>query len=403
MTMIDTTKWERKEYELTCISPIHIGNGELYKSYEYYYDRYNHMVYFLDPVKWADFLAAKGLMDAYAQDVEKEKGRLYLKRWLDAKVERGQALQAVKKMTLSSSSVCLSSEKRESVNDIARQQRDVYGYPIIPGSSLKGVIHSAIRWHLICRNPEKYRDLWPEIQSAVGQGNRREVQVRVRNLTVQLEKRTVNVLHLTDQSGKDALNSVMRGIRISDAHLTVKKRDTVLIQKLDASFKKKKGYGRAAVEPEGHTLSVFRECIPSRSRYRFTITLEREIVQKIGLSSLKELWQWVREYTQAGIHMQETVFGEDFSAEFKEAKTADLLLGGGTGFLSKTVLYALAPSQEEGQQTLAKYLDKAFHKGWRPAHYHQRDDQGLTPRTVKLARFGQERWLLGLASVKEVK
>jgi len=401
MTMIDTTKWERKEYELTCISPIHIGNGELYKSYEYYYDRYNHMVYFLDRVKWADFLAAKGLMDAYAQDVEKEKGRLYLKRWLDAKVGRGQALQAVKKMTLSSSSVFLSSEKRESVNDIARQQRDVYGYPIIPGSSLKGVIHSAIRWHLICRNPEKYRDLWPEIKQAVEEGKRNKRTVH--NLTAELENRTVNVLHLTDQRGKDALNGVMRGIRISDAHLTVKKRDTVLIQKLDASFKKKKGYGRAAVEPEGHTLSVFRECIPSRSRYRFTITLDREIVQKIGLFSLEELWQWVREYTQAGIHMQEKVFGQDFSAEFQKAETADLLLGGGTGFLSKTVLYALAPSQEEGQQALAKYLDSVFCKGKLPAHYHQRDDQGLTPRTVKLARFGQERWLLGLASVKEVK
>lgn len=397
--MIDTTKWERKGYELTCISPIHIGNGELYKSYEYYYDRYNQMVYFLDRVKWADFLAAKGLLDAYAQDVEKEKGRLSLKWWLDTKVGRGQALQAVKKMSLSSSSVCLFSEKKESVNDIARQQRDVYGYPIIPGSSLKGVIHSAIRWHLISRNPEKYRDLWPEIKIAVEQRNRKDV----RNLTAQLEKRTVNVLHLTDQSGKDALNSVMRGIRISDAHLTVKKRDTILLQKLDASFKKKKRYGRAAVEPEGHTLSVFRECIPSRSKYRFTITLEREIVQKIGLSSLKELWQWVREYTQAGIHMQEKVFGQDFNAEFQEAETADLLLGGGTGFLSKTVLYALAPSQEEGQQTLAKYLDSVFRKWRLPAHYHQRDDQGLTPRTVKLARFGQERWLLGLASVKEVK
>lgn len=399
--MIDTTKWERKEYELTCISPIHIGNGEVYKAYEYYYDQYNRMVYFLDPVKWAAFLAEKGLLDAYAEDVGKS--RVYLKRWLDSRIERGPALQTVPKMAFSSSRVYLFSDNKRSVNDIVRQQRDVYGYPVIPGSSLKGVIHSAIRWHLICRNPEKYRDLWPEIQSAVGQRNRREVQVRIRNLTARLENRTVNVLHLTSEKGKDALNSVMRGIRISDAHLVVKKRDTVLIQKLDASFKKKKGYGRAAVEPEGHTLSVFRECIPSRSKYRFTITLDQGIVQRIGLSSLRELWQWVREYTQAGILMQEKVFGQDFSTEFAEAKTADLLLGGGTGFLSKTVLYALAPNQKEGQQTLAKYLDKAFSRKQQPDHYHLRDDQELTPRTVKLARFGQERWLMGLASVKEVK
>ena len=275
-------------------------------------------------------------MDAYAQGRGKrKKGRLYLKRWLDAKVGRGQALQAVKERALSSSLVCLSSEKRESVNDIARQQRDVYGYPVIPGSSLKGVIHSAIRWHLIRRNPERYRDLWPEIQSAVGQRNRREVQVRIRNLTARLENRTVNVLHLTSEKGKDALNSVMRGIRISDAHLVVKKRDTVLIQKLDASFKKKKGYGRAAVEPEGHTLSVFRECIPSRSRYRFTITLEREIVQKIGLSSLSELWQWVREYTQAGIHMQEKVIDDDFSLELRKQNGGIFCWGVGLVFYQK--------------------------------------------------------------------
>lgn len=403
MTMIDTTKWERKEYELTCISPIHIGNGEVYKSYEYYYDRSNQMVYFLDPVKWAAFLAEKGLLDAYAEDVEKSRVCLNLNRWLDTQIGHVQTLPAIKKMALSSSPVYLFSNNKKSVNDIVRQQRDVYGYPVIPGSSLKGVVHSAIRWHLMRRSPEKYQDLWPEIQSAVEQRNPSEVRSEVRKLTARLENHTVNVLHLTGKKGKDALNSVMKGIRISDAYLVVKKRDTILLQKLDASFKKKKGYGRAMVEPEGHTLSVFRECIPSRSRYRFTIMLEREIIQKIGLSSLSELWQWVREYTQAGIHMQEKVFGQDFSPEFKEAETADLLLGGGTGFLSKTVFYALAPTQEEGQKTLATYLDKVFFRRGRPDHYHQRDDQGLTPRTVKLARFGHERWLMGLASVKEVK
>ena len=33
--MINAEKWERKTYELTCISPIHVGNGEVLKQYEY--------------------------------------------------------------------------------------------------------------------------------------------------------------------------------------------------------------------------------------------------------------------------------------------------------------------------------------------------------------------------------
>lgn len=46
-------KRERKMYELTCIAPVHIGNGELLKQFEYIHEknRNEEKVYFLDQKK----------------------------------------------------------------------------------------------------------------------------------------------------------------------------------------------------------------------------------------------------------------------------------------------------------------------------------------------------------------
>ena len=59
-------KLKHMDYEITCIAPIHIGNGTVYKAYEYLYDDTRHQVVFLNEVKWIVFLAEHGLMDAFA-------------------------------------------------------------------------------------------------------------------------------------------------------------------------------------------------------------------------------------------------------------------------------------------------------------------------------------------------
>ena len=53
---------ERQEYELTCISPIHIGNGEVLKTIDYIYDAKQQKMYFLDETKWRRFLVDHNLL-----------------------------------------------------------------------------------------------------------------------------------------------------------------------------------------------------------------------------------------------------------------------------------------------------------------------------------------------------
>ena len=62
----------RQEYELTCIAPVHVGSGEVLRSFEYLYDRDKLEAYFLHGAKWFSFLEDRDLSDAFVQYLETE-------------------------------------------------------------------------------------------------------------------------------------------------------------------------------------------------------------------------------------------------------------------------------------------------------------------------------------------
>ena len=73
-----------------------------------------------------------------------------------------------------------------------------------------------------------------------------------------------------------------------------------------------------------------------------------------------------------------------------------MLLGGGTGFFSKTVFYQLAPDKTKAQELLKRYFDS------RSKHKHQVNDKFITPRTLKLTRTDAGTSLIGLCKINEV-
>ncbi|KMO85337.1 hypothetical protein AB840_14090 [Megasphaera cerevisiae DSM 20462] len=394
--MINSTKFEHKEYELTCIAPVHIGNGDVLKSYEYAYinNKGNRTVYFLDKMKWAKFLLESNLLDTYA--AEAGRGKMILIDWLKRQRCVHNPEQLLKQLAISTAEAYPHTEVKRTLNDIARQAKSVQGVPYIPGSSIKGAIRTAILHHLIQKNPESYRSIWPEVKQAIQSHRGRKISSQ------QLEHIAFTKLPTTGRPD-DALQSVMKGVSVSDAVRIDHKKNTVIIQKLDVS--KKRGENN-----NSHYISLFRECIPAGTKLHFSITVDTEIMKYIGISSIEDLWKWSRDYIEEGLSMQKKVFdmNRDYIPEFKESELADVVLGGGTGFLSKTVYYALA-SDAEGRQVLAQFFDDIFTTKDRrthmkqPAHHHQQDDDRLTPRTLKLAMTEGERWIMGLASVKEVR
>ena len=122
------------------------------------------------------------------------------------------------------------------------------------------------------------------------------------------------------------------------------------------------------------------------------------MLKTAGITSCDAIFDALRAYTRDGLKRQESVWGGAYSELFEEAADADCLLGGGTGFLSKTLIYALAASEEEAQRMIVAYLDAAFMK-----HQHKALDSRISPRTLKMAELGPDIWILGLCRMREVE
>ena len=81
-------------------------------------------------------------------------------------------------------------------------------------------------------------------------------------------------------------------------------------------------------------------------------------------------------------------------------EAADLWLGAGTGFLSKTLVYAIAPETKKfvARKLIASYLDRVFKKS---GHNHGAEDKLLSPRAIKLTQEGKYSQVMGLCKVFE--
>lgn len=392
----------RQEYELTCIAPVHVGSGQKLKSFEYLYDRRKDEVAFLNESKWIALLAQHDLMDTFADAVMSGAFlRQSIREWLlDHQIKEGE-LRSIILRRAASAPLITKERGRTKLNDIVAQTTLADGRPYIPGSTIKGALRTGILYHAIRRDPARFRSTWQEILRSLREPLKDQKKTSDRMMS-RVEQVLLHTLCLSDDvKTEDAVSSAMRGLRVSDALGTV--RDTVVLQKVDATTKKKR-QGENVSE-----LPLFRECIPAGAKLRFAVTADLSMLETTGLRSLDEALAGVRAYTADGLRRLAAVFGGGYYRPlFDEAKEADVLLGGGTGFLSKTLVYALAGSDEEAHTFIASYLDAAFQKknqrtGRRePAHRHKELDEKISPRTLKRAVMGQDDWIMGLCSIRGI-
>lgn len=372
---------ERQDYELTCISPIHIGNGEILKPIDYVYDKRKQQIFFLNEGKWKAYLVQHQLLDEFFDYLRQARRSGNLFTWLQ---RHDVTIDDVKTMSSTVSRVETTNTQttKDSVNDIHRLMTTSLGVPYIPGSSLKGCLRTGLLSYWIKQHPHKGIRHWNEAKSC---------RPRDKWAAQSLEKDAFMCLQANTQS--DMVKSCMRGLMVSDAMCVEPHVDTVVLQKVDATTKKNKQGQREK------TIPLFRECIPAGTTLRFSITFDKAMMGELGITSLRDVIKASQQFTKRTLAMQERIFGRDYKNEFAEASLADMLIGGGAGFQSKTVFYDLAPSFEEGRRILAQKLEIAFRK---QKHYHVELDEQISPRTLKLTRTTNDRWIMGLCSLKEV-
>lgn len=167
---------------------------QLYQK-EYMYNTRNGKVSFLDEQKFFSFLVEHDLVDKYGQFMLSEQSNL----WAFLTKDCGISDAELKTLTRYQIEVGDALDAEHSLKEIHAFQRDAQGHAYIPGSSIKGALRTA--WLL----------------SAV-LADRSTGHILAQNRRAAFPEETyVNQLHLHGSIASDAVNSIFRGIQVSDS------------------------------------------------------------------------------------------------------------------------------------------------------------------------------------------
>lgn len=410
-----------REFEIECLTPVYVGSGETLKAFQYIYNSREQDVIFIDEHKWISFLAKHKLMDDFAQYVQTTARKVSsryknnysntsLWQWLiNHRIPIGEINDLAIRHSYARNNV-IEPGGGKALNDVSCCMSDPAGKPYIPGSTIKGFLHTAIMFSLLQKNPQLKTKYWSMIENDRSLKNASKPKYN----TFPPQKATLQLLindllrkiKLVDKDGKpagnDSTESIMRGLQVSDAFCK-EEIQTEVLRKIDVNSEKNMNGTRYKVGE--HTLSLYRECIPSETKLTFTISVDKRIMGLAGINTVDDVLKCAREFILFCNNLQRDIFKSEYNDVLTTIDTADLWIGGGNGFLTKTLVYALAPDRNSAKQKIAYFLDDVFFdkRKQQPSHFHQKTDKLLAPRALKISYEGHTANVLGLCSIKEIQ
>lgn len=249
--------------------------------------------------------------------------------------------------------------------------KDPYGNPYIPGSSLKGMLRTILLCDEMLRFPERYKregqQLKKDLDVQIPGKNRKQVLARnIKNL----ETLTFHTLEKSENK-RDAVNDKMSGIIVSDSE-PISIEQVILCQKWEHH-----------TDGNSRTLNLLRECLSPGTVIKATLTVDQT------LNSI------TAEQIQAAVKNVYDCYYENFQKKFRgQDRKSDqtVFLGGGSGFVSKTVLYSLYEAREAVSITQDVFLKTGVPK----THKHYQDVRlGVSPHILKCTRYQGKEYMMG--------
>ena len=375
---------------LACYTPVFIGSGDTYKKSQYLYDKNEKKVCFLQEEKWISFLGKHDILDDFARELLRNPSHFNLYAYLNnqPRLRRKYGnFAGIKSAMLTAGAIDIDREEdylavggedgRKGPNDIAGFIRDAEGSPYIPGSSLKGAFRTAILSSVIRKNQRQYSGDWQELERAAGNRN------AMGRIMDNLERRLA--LALNEEGKREMVNSYFRGLTVSDAVLVdVVDGHLCVVPKTDLSIH----------ADDTHQVALYREALATDSSLEFTLGIDDgpKGMGHFGIRTFKDLQRVLKEFVHFQYEILKKPFLENAKVELSDienAKNADMLLGGGTGFLSKTLVYSLAPDRARAVYVTRKLMEASFRNG---KHFR---DKEISPHTLKLVDEDGDTRLMG--------
>lgn len=367
---------ERRDITLRTLSPVFIGAGERLTKKEYLFDRKKGLIHFIDFPRLIRFLKERGLLSKYEEFLSQPRLNDFQAFLLGNRVLE-KDYPAFVSYTIAAGEAAHEPNFREVLTFI----KDAQGLPYIPGSSLKGAIRTALAARLLNKGE------WDRDRQAIERAHSRNARHYLADESKNLEKRIFHRLQIKNPKNGETvpgpINDIMQGIRVSDsASLSCDK--LVLAGKYD-----RKSDGTVNILP------IFRECLMPGSEAHMTITLDLPVLAQAGLD-IKGLEDALHEFADKHYAAYEQYFEMEEDAPVAAREGVDIILGGGAGYVSKTLTYNLYPRREQALPLAAKIMTTQF-----PRHGHHKD-AGIyktSPHTLKTTRYNGQFYQMGRCEV----
>lgn len=332
--------FEKKRLRLTVKSPIHIG-GVHQSITRFEFIKQGQYVYPISEDRLSVFLQEKNLIPHYVSAIEQEGNKFDLAMFFRSK-----------KINLSEMDLMrLSSGKRiKSLGDNTFMQeyrpfiRDGYGKVYIPGTSIKGVIRTALLYKTLkeFKNTKGHEVFSKEVEKIIEEDinqkrNKRKLfqwgnERWFEDFALGGKRRTPN----TDW---------LRMLHLSDAYSSVNI-ETVLIH---INILKKENPWRLKKESSGQNTIIWIECIPENTVFEFEMVWDKGLLREfksknsqIHLSdNLEDVLNYVKEWAKDVFNFEMNFSaGHDLQKWYKSNVT-NFRIGFGSGMVSTTIAILL--------------------------------------------------------------
>lgn len=259
----------RYKLTLSTIGPVHIGNGQVYKSKDYLKID-DKRIGILDARRFVSLLAPNELED-YCEFLETD-SRIGFQDFLD---QHRQLVAKAHECIIYEIGTSLAKARRGSYQyiDAAQCIKDQWHRPYVPGSSVKGMLRTALLTSLILRNKQAYFELY---DSALAQS-------KSKSACKAIERHAFWKEH-PDANDANVVNDIMRYVSLSDSN-PLSTQDLVFAKKYDKFALSDPGLhkhamGRISKDPayrEGNELNIYREAIRPGTQIEFSLSVDERI------------------------------------------------------------------------------------------------------------------------------
>lgn len=260
------------EVELKVEGLVHIGNGNEYGKKDYFPNGSSLSI--LDAPKFVSMLTEGQLKD-YCEFLQVSDSRQGLQDFFRERSELRDIAKRCVSYSVGNAFTPNLAKSRSGKNQffsVKEFVKDARGCPYVPGSSVKGMLRTAILSSLIQNDASKYNGLYDPSLARKGK----------KNACSGIERHAFWLEH-PDKSNGEVVIDVMRYVSVSDSE-PLSTEDLVFAKKYDKFSKDdegrhKKDMGRISDGSyyEGNELNIYRECLKPGTRISLTVDVDDRI------------------------------------------------------------------------------------------------------------------------------